>query len=133
MPQLLAVLFGLALAYVNAVPVNLMIRYGVKLWERNEFHNANYILKLIIAVTVCSYHDGISFIALADLTLMGMWLWLSFDIFLNMFIHHEWDYIGTTSKIDFWLTNKFRKRAGELKALACIVVIVGINILRCYL
>ena len=133
MPQLLAVIFGLSLAYVNSVPVNLMIRYGVKLWESNEFHNANYILKLIIAVTVCAYHDGISFIALADLTLMGMWLWLSFDIFLNMFIHHEWDYIGTTSKIDLWLTNKFRKRAGELKALACIVVIAGINILRSYL
>jgi hypothetical protein len=129
-PQLLAVIFGLVLAYVNSVPVNLMIRYGVKYWENREFHNANYILKFLIALVVAFSTDGISWLALVDFTLIGLWLWASFDILINIFIHHDWDYIGDTSKIDSWLTKRFRKKAGKIKFFFCVVVIGLLNVLR---
>ncbi len=131
--QSVAVLFGLLLAYVNSVPVNMMIMRGAKLWESREFHNANYLLKLAIASVICAFTSGFTFIGLTDFILIGLWLWLSFDIILNLFIHHEWDYIGTTSKIDDWLTKRFKKRAGQIKAFVCIVGITGLNILRNYL
>jgi hypothetical protein len=130
LPQLLAVVFGMLLAYLNSVPVNAMIRNGAKLWESREFHNANYAIKTLIGIVVSFYADGISFMALIDLVLMGAWLWVSFDIVLNLFIHHEWDYIGTTSKVDYWLTDKFRKKAGVIKTIICLVIIGGLNYLK---
>ena len=98
-PQILAVLFGVSLAYLNSVPVNLMINYGnIKLWERNEFHNANFLIKLLIAFTIAAYNGGVSWMFGIDFLLVGLWMWIVFDVVLNLFIDADWDYIGVTSK-----------------------------------
>jgi hypothetical protein len=129
LPQILAVLFGLSLAYLNSVPVNLMIRYGVKLWQRNEFHNANFLIKLLIAFTIAGFNSGVSWMFFIDFFIVGLWMWIVFDVILNLFIDADWDYIGVTSKIDKKLHKLFPKNAGKIKFIGSLLVITGLNVL----
>jgi RsiW-degrading membrane proteinase PrsW (M82 family) len=130
MSQLLIVIIAISLAYVNSVPVNLMIRHGAKLWQEREFHNANYILKTLIAVFVSALTNSISWSLVVDAFLFGFIMWVVFDIVLNIFINHDWDYIGDTSKIDKKLNDLFLKKAGQIKAALCVLFIIGLNLLR---
>jgi hypothetical protein len=56
--------------------------------------------------------------------------WLVFDIALNLMTGKKWHYIGTTAKIDKFLTNLYEDDAGKIKAAIVVVMIAGLNILN---
>jgi len=58
-----------------------------------------------------------------------LWYWLLFDIVYAKSIGKNWDYIGETASTDNRLVEWFGKNAGEIKAVACVVLILIINIL----
>lgn len=55
--------------------------------------------------------------------------WLVFDITYSLCIGKEWDYLGTTAKMDVWLQKIGIKNVGRWKAFFCLDAIAGLNYL----
>jgi hypothetical protein len=56
--------------------------------------------------------------------------WLLFDIWINRGTHKTWNYLGHDPSLDRWLRKLFGTRAGEMKAIILVVLIIISNILR---
>jgi hypothetical protein len=135
--QIATALFAFACAWLNKVPVEKMINHGASIHEEREFHSANAVIKMMFGVLAVAAlrADSIVHVAVA-LVLFGLIQWLVFDIALNGFVKGwgHWDYIGTTAKIDRALHKLFpHGDAGEVKAIACVLLIITINIIYHFL
>jgi hypothetical protein len=81
-------------------------------------------LKILFSIAVCVVVKGVLFI------IVSLIQWLVFDIALNLMTGKKWHYIGTTAKIDKFLTNLYEDDAGKIKAAIVVVMIAGLNILN---
>lgn len=86
------------------------------------------VFAVTLSLGLLSYHSFISCVVFGALSFC--WYWLLFDPVLNRGTGKNWDYIRTSKGLDGWLTAKFGKRAGEYKAIAMIISIVLINVLK---
>lgn len=64
-----------------------------------------------------------------SIILNGFIVWFCFDIFLNIFLDREWDYLGTTAKTDRWWVDHFEEDAGKMKAGLCVFMVVLLNLI----
>lgn len=55
--------------------------------------------------------------------------WLVFDIAYAKLIGKDWFYIGETADEDNWLRRILGRYAGEWKAVICVALIIGLNLL----
>jgi hypothetical protein len=135
--EITTALFAFSCAWLNAVPVRKMIDYGASRMEEKQFHMANTVVKIffVAAVLLRSHTHAEGLIASIVLAVILFSIqWFVFDCCLGMMIHRDWFYIGTTAKIDKWLSKLFpHGDGGEVKAIACAVIIIALNILYSYL
>lgn len=126
--QATTILFAIAAAYLNQIPVEKMIYAGASINEGKKFHAANSMVKIIYSASVClsfyppGYRFGFFFVILSLIQ------WFVFDIALNVFLSKRWDYIGRTAWIDKVLNAVFGSVAGKVKAIICIAAIITLNI-----
>ena len=141
--QVICILIAYCMAKHDVVPVNYFRNYGIDTSKMKEFHGSNAFTKFFIIL-------GLSLFILFnphawllnyffDALIMGLvnflWLGLVFDIVLNISREGDfkWDYIGTNDITGKFLLRIFRKRAGKVKAIICVVGIVILNILHFFL
>jgi hypothetical protein len=118
--QLYSILFAVALAYSNKVPCEKFRWTGTSIKEDKIFHRANLIVKVLFALIIS---NGI----VLPFILCGLWLWLVFDIALNVFIGNTWFYTGDTAKSDRLLKRYLGEYAGLVKMLVVSSAILTIN------
>ena len=86
------------------------------------------VFTVALSLGLLSWHPLLSCIVFGKLAFC--WYWLLFDITLNEETGKSWDYVRSHKGIDGWLTRKFGNNAGEYKAVAMVVSIVLINVLK---
>lgn len=136
--QLTSILVAVYLARNNATAVNHFSDHG---FPENlaQFHSSNLRLKLCLcaglSLMIVFNHDAYFFNYLIDALIAGLtnaaWIWLVFDPVLNKTRKRgfNWDYLGDDNGTDRFLKKRLGKNAGQIKAIICLVVIVGLNIL----
>ena len=121
--QIITAFFAIALAWLNSVPVNGMIKHGARRWESSEFHQANAIVKLFWALTL-AYLVGGTLLEKSLFALLLLFIqWLVFDPVLNVFINKPWYYLGKTAVLDKLVKN------GKVKAAVVLALIIALNFL----
>lgn len=125
--QAYTILLAIALAWLNKIPVLKMINFGASIREEKEFHRANAVVKIFYVFFIVINNGGLLHTITAAILLL-LWMWLVFDIALNLFLGHKWYYNGSTAWIDKRLIGLLGKKyAGRLKAYAVGSVILVIN------
>lgn len=131
--QLLMILYIRLAAWHHAPAVNAMRDYvpSPNPYE-DPFHTNAWIQAMIVAL--CIALGLLSYQPLLWCVVSGMlsafYYWLLFDVWLNLGTYKSWDYLGNDATLDRWLRRLFSSRAGEMKAVILVIVIVIINILR---
>lgn len=125
--QIATILFSIACAWLNKIPVRKMIDYGASLSEERQFHRANAAIKVLFSAICCYHFVDVTNMVLCFLT-VSLIQWAVFDPALNLFVGKKWHYIGTTASIDKRLNRLFPHDAGEAKAFICLGLILLLNI-----
>ena len=134
--QLLAVLFSVAVAKHDAPAVNHFENYGFSSDKQlrdalRQFHNNNWWLKFFFCagVAVPAIPNWIE--AVCSGLLAGLWVYLLFDIVLNLNRPgRKWYYLGNNDKDGrFWI-KLFGRNAGKIKVVILLILITSINLLK---
>lgn len=123
--QLFAAALMFMLASLNQKRERKMINAGATTSQRNIFHDICGAAKVFFAFLVLYYSEW-------DWILAGVFLfteWFCFDIFNALMIGQKWYYIGTSAWLDIQV-RKLGPDAGEIKAVACAVIVIVLTILH---
>ncbi len=132
--QVLCVLFAFFSGRHDVPAINNFRRFGSTDKEQRMFHSANTFMKGIVAamaaaiLIINAFHwKATGLCVLACL----FWMWLIFDTTINLLRagNFKWHYLGGRNVIDIFLWKHGGKIAGKIKAIACVVIAVGLNFL----
>jgi hypothetical protein len=112
-------------AFLDYVPIGNKYSKG--------FHNSGAFMTTCMAAVISLVTTDIVTVAISFF-LSLLWYWIVFDIALNKYTGKNWDYIGQTAKLDKALNQMFpHGDGGEVKAIACLVFIILLNLLHSWL
>jgi hypothetical protein len=138
--QIIALYFGYFSAKHDAPAVEVFEDKGANPSQMKQFHGSNLIMKMIVAissgllmsVTEGSFSFELLWEGVAAVVLSFTCISLVFDPVLNMnrnIIRRPWYYMSDKDATGKLLIKWFGKSAGVWKAIICLVVIVGINLI----
>jgi len=131
--QVLMVLYIRFAAWHHSPAVNAMREYvPTPNPYEDPFHTYAWLQAAIVALCISlgllSY-DTIWWCIVSGV-LSACYYWLLFDVWVNLGTHRSWDYLGKDPSLDRWLRRMFGSRAGEMKAVILVVLIIIINVLK---
>ncbi|MGQ0738639.1 MAG: hypothetical protein ACT4OJ_06225 [Bacteroidota bacterium] len=130
--QVVTILFSLAIAKHDAPAVDHFEFYGPQTGQMKAFHKWNLVLKFFFCLLASIPLYPLWLDMLIAFGLSGLWVWLTFDIFLNRFraIKQPWDYLGSNDADGRRWIKLFGDSAGELKAILLGVLIIALNLIH---
>jgi len=135
--QLIAILSAIYFAKHDAPACNKFADAGAWSDELATFHRNGGKLRAVIVTglsLMLLFPLGVSDINNALLAggINAAWVFLLFDIVLNKARKRglSWDYIGGHDDTGRWLKKRLGRNAGQWKALICLVVVIGLNIVK---
>ncbi len=126
--QIIMIAYAIASAKQEIPVVRLMMTQEVKNSYVKPFHVWGAVMTIIVCA-LCALMQEAILHRIIIFVVSGMWYWLVFDIALNNGIGKSWNYVGNTSAIDKKLTKLFSSLAGEVKSVACVVLIIIGNVI----
>lgn len=134
MIQLIAILFAIALAKHDAPAVDNMEHFGVLSKKSlDRFHIYNSITKFFFCLGVALPFYPIIWDALFVGFISFLWIYLIFDIVLNLsrkITKRKWDYLGENDLDGRRWIKWFGVKAGKMKALILSSLIIVLNLLK---
>jgi hypothetical protein len=134
--QILSLAFGYFSGKHDAPAVEVFEDKGVNPSQMKQFHGSNLIMKMIVAILsgllIFAMKESFSFELVAAVVLSYACISLVFDPVLNLnrrIIRRPWYYLSDKDATGKILINWFGNSAGVWKAIICLVVIVGINLI----
>ena len=133
--QVLAIVFAIVCARHDAPAVLHFENYGFPNEQKQkkvlkQFHRNNWWLKFFFCTVVSMHFIPEWLEVIVHGSIAGLWIYLVFDIVLNLCRGIEWDYLGSYDKDGNWWRRWFGKNAGRVKALILIVLIIAVNVLK---
>ena len=137
--QILAILFSFFSAKHDSVAVNHFEGYGflndIQLRQNIKvFHSSNSWMKFFFCCAAALYGLPDCKEAIAVGLITALWIWLLFDIILNLnrIPVRKWYYLGSNDKDGRRWQRMFGKNGGMVKALVLFVFIVAVNLFKCF-
>lgn len=130
-PQLTAILCAVYLARHDAPVANHFSDRGAEPLTIAKWHSNGFRLKFCLSAGIAALFAPVWLVALLVGAVVALWIFLVFDPVLNKARKRgfSWDYLSDNDGTGRWLLKRFGKRAGQIKALACLIGIIGINII----
>lgn len=112
-------------------------KYEATVSKENKLYHrwgAAFIAVMCAAFPILLYHNSLAVSKLSVFILFiiswGGWYWLLFDIIYANLIGQKWWYLGGSADSDIGLIKLLGEHAGKIKAFACIILIVVLNLVH---
>ena len=129
--QILSILFAIGLAKHDAPAVIHFEHYGIDNKQMAKFHRYNNWIKFFFCLLASTIFIPTLVLIFISGLLSFLWIYLIFDIALNKSRSGiSWDYIGSNDADGKRWINWFGKKAGEIKAVSLLALIIVVNILK---
>lgn len=125
--QIFAFFSSITVALFNEIPVRKMRDFGASIEEERNYHFANFQTLSWLNIALTYKYSGVDW--LIAVSLAAFIQWMTFDIALNHFTGKPLFYVGETAKLDKLQRKYLGEHAGKIKAGACVVVIIALNVL----
>jgi hypothetical protein len=129
--QILCFLFAVVSGYHDAPACDNFSDNGSSNKQQAVFHGNNWKMKtIVVLLSVCiPIYFRLWTVGVILAVINGSIIWLVFDIALNLKRSgRSWNYLSESNGVDRWLLNHFGKNGGEVKAVACSVLIAVLNV-----
>lgn len=128
--QALSILFAIVLAKHDGPAVITFERYGVLPQTMAVFHRYNVWAKIFFCIVI-SLIPAWNWVDMAYSGILSfLWIYLVFDIALNLSRGREWNYLGSNDGDGRRWKRIFKSNPGLIKAIVLSVLIAAVNILR---
>jgi hypothetical protein len=125
--QAIAIQFAISVAKHDEPAVTKFSNSGLDHKPMARFHRYNVWLKGFFCIMAAFVYQPVFWPMLFAGFISALWIYLVFDIALNLSRRKGWDYLGEDDADGRFWNKHFGTRGGELKAIILFVAIVIVN------